>query len=82
MKLMEWPSAKVLLHYFMSFNFETLLTVRAQADCDKALDIEPNFVRALERRGNCYVMFLKFSCCDHPIVVLYPLLTSHLTGNA
>jgi hypothetical protein len=33
----------------------------AQADCDKALDIEPNFVRALERRGNCYVIFQQLS---------------------
>merc|ERR1712205_205125 len=28
----------------------------AKADCDKALQIEPTFVRALERRGNCYQM--------------------------
>ena len=27
----------------------------AKADCDKALQIQPDFVRALERRGNCYV---------------------------
>ncbi len=41
-----------------------LLKFRVQADCDKALDIEPNFVRALERRGNCYVIFLKFPFCQ------------------
>jgi len=28
----------------------------AKTDCDKALSIMPNFVRALERRGNCFVM--------------------------
>lgn len=32
------------------------LNPQSQSDCDKALAIEPKFVRALERRGSCYLM--------------------------